>query len=163
MKRYFVRAVKFAIYLLVIFFVIVTFIYFMSKDSMAQNASLWKFFNNGMLFELICIVFVFGAIYPSFGYVTLKIPQNKPLDENKTRIIELFSDRKYEFINDRNKVLTFRPKNSLSRLTRMNEDALEIDYSETTLKFHGLRRDVYKFKFMLEAFGQESEDFDNKV
>jgi len=158
MKRYFVRSVKFAIYLFVIIFVVVMFIYFMSKDVMAQEASLWKFFGNGRLLELLCVIVVFGAIYPAFGYVTVKIHQNKPLDENKNHIIDLFNDRKYELTDDENKVLIFRPKSSITRLFRMNEDALEIDYSDTTLKFHGLRRDVYKFKFMLEAFAREDRD-----
>ena len=97
----------------------------------------------------------FAAIYPLIGFVTVKIYINKPLDDDKNKIIELFAGRKYMLISDENQTLIFRPKNKLHRLTRMYEDALELNYSDTILKFRGLRRDIYRIKRAIEDFAQQ--------
>jgi hypothetical protein len=135
----------------------------MSKDVMSETASLSNFLKEGRLLEMLCLVIAFALIYPFIGFAGIKIYLNRPLNENKNEIIELFAQRKYMLASDENKILTFRPQNKFSRLTRMYEDSLELDYSDKFLKFKGLRKDVYRHKRMLEEFAQKSHTHDNEV
>ena len=155
MKRYFIRVLKFTLYLLAIVFIILIFIYLMSANVMSEHASIWRLFHDGRPLIMIFIAFIFGAIYPFFGFTTVKIYLNKPLGYGKQTIIDMFAKRKYVVEKDEDKTLTLRPKSKLNRITRMNEDMLELDYSKTILTMHGLRRDVYRFKRMLEEFAQQ--------
>ena len=157
MKRYLTRVVKFAIYLILFLFVILVLLYMMSARVMSENASIWRFFQNGRPLTMLFIVFVFAALYPFIGFVTVKIYFNKLLDDNKQKVIDLFAQRKYVLEKDENRVLTFRHKSKLSRITRMNEDMLELDYSKTILTLHGLRKDLYRFKRMLEEFARHED------
>jgi hypothetical protein len=125
---------------------------------MSENASLLHFLEDGRPLEMLCLVVVFAIIYPFIGFTTVKIYVNRQIAEDKSKIIELFDQKKYALISDENKVLAFRPKNKFHRLTRMNEDTLELNYSDTILKFHGLRKDVYRFKRMLEEFAQKNKE-----
>lgn len=156
MKRYFIRAGKFALYLIAVVIVILVFLYFMSADVMSEQSSMKNFLQEGRPLVMLFVALAFGAIYPFIGFQTVKIYFNKPLDSNKQQIIEMFAQRKYVLEKDENKILTFRHKNKLNRIARMNEDMLELDYSETILSLHGLRRDLYRFKRMLEEFVQQN-------
>ncbi|MDR2292395.1 MAG: hypothetical protein LBE11_02855 [Prevotellaceae bacterium] len=154
------RTVKFAIYLIILLLLILTFIYLMSKNVMSENASLNHFLEDGRPLQMLCLVVVFAVIYPFIGFAKVKIYLNQPVNEDKNEIIELFAQRKYVLVSDENKILTFRPKNKFNRLTRMYEDLLELDYSDTVLKFQGLRKDVYRYKRMLEEFAQKNRTED---
>ena len=159
MKRYFKRVLKFTLYLLIIVLIILVFLYMISSNAMSEDASIWRFFKEGRPLVMLFIALVFGAIYPFIGFATVKIHINKPLSGgNKQEIVKLFFQRKYLLEKDEYKILTFRPKSKLNRLTRMNEDMLELDYSKTTLTLHGLRKDVYRFKRMLEEFAQQDNE-----
>jgi hypothetical protein len=129
----------------------------MSSPVMSDTASLWRIFGNGRFLEMICLVAIFAVIYPFIGFATVKIYLNKPLDDDKNKIIELFGYRKYMLVCDENKVMIFRPQNKFHRLTRMYEDFIELDYSDTILKFSGLRKDVYRYKLMLEEFARQEK------
>jgi hypothetical protein len=126
----------------------------MSKDVMSETASLSHFLEEGRLLEMLCLISLFSFIYPFIGFADIKIYLNKPINENKNEIIEMFNQRKYVLVSDENKKLIFRPRNKFNRLTRMYEDFLELDYSDTILKFKGLRKDVYRHKRMLEEFAR---------
>jgi hypothetical protein len=125
---------------------------------MPEDASFWRLFEQGRPLEMLFLFVAFAVIYPFIGFVTVKIYINKPLDDDKNKILELFAQRKYMLISDENKTLTFRPKNKLHRLTRMYEDALELNYSDTILKFRGLRRDIYRIKRALEELARQSAE-----
>lgn len=157
MKRYVKRAFKFAIYLILLLFLILILIYLMSKDVMSEKASLYNFLKDGRPLQMLGLIIIFAAIYPLIGFATVKIYLNKPVNGDKNEIIKLFNQRKYALVSDENKMLIFRPMNKFHRLTRMYEDLLEIDYSDTILKFHGLRKDVYRYKRMLEEFAQKTQ------
>jgi hypothetical protein len=135
----------------------------MSKDVMSETAKLSNFLKEGRLLEMLCLVIVFALIYPFIGFACIKIYLNKPLNENKNEIIKLFGQRKYVLASDENKILTFRPQSKFNRLTRMYEDSLKLDYSDTILKFQGLRKDVYRHKRMLEEFAQKNHTHDNEA
>jgi hypothetical protein len=135
----------------------------MSKDVISETASLSHFLEEGRLLEMLGLILVFALIYPFIGFSRVKIYQNKPIGENKSEIIEMFNQRKYVLVSDENHILTFRPKNKFGRLTRMYEDLLELNYSDTVLTFQGLRKDVYRYKLMLEEFAQKNHTHDNKA
>jgi hypothetical protein len=132
----------------------------MSKDVMSENASLFRFLEDERPLQMVILVAAVAVIYPFIGFAKVKIYLNKPVNEDKNEIIELFALRKYVLVSDENKILTFRPKNKFNRLTRMYEDLLELDYSDTVLKFEGLRKDVYRYKRMLEEFARKSRTED---
>ena len=130
MQRYFIRALKFSIYFLSLLLVILTLIYIVSAKGISDDASIWRFFKEGRPLIMIFIALVFGAIYPFIGFATVKIYLNKPLGDDKQTIIEMFAKCKYVVEKDKNNILMLRPKSKLKKLTRMNEDALELDYSK---------------------------------
>jgi hypothetical protein len=133
----------------------------MSKNVMSGNASLSHFLEDGRPLEMLVLIIVFAALYPFIGFAKIKIYLNKPIDEDKSEIIKLFNQRKYMLVGDENKILTFRLQNKFNRFTRMYEDSLELDYADTILTFKGLRRDVYRYKLMLEEFARKTANSDN--
>lgn len=154
MKTYFIRALKFALYFLSILLIILLFIYAMSKDVWSSTAHFSNIFADGKFLWMLLMAAAFGLIYPLAGFAGIKIPLNKNIGDDKSKLIELFDTRKYKLVNDDGKVLYFRPKSKINRITRMSEDTLEVNYEGSTLKIKGLRKDVYRFKLPLEEFAQ---------
>jgi hypothetical protein len=156
MLRYFIRALKstFLFFLMVI--LIHVLIYYMGRDSRAE-LTFMDFILQSDLRSMAWFLLVFGMVHPMIGYVKQKVHVSKPFEEYKQEVIRMFSEANFVLESDENKKLVFRNKSAFSRLMRLYEDAVEIDYSEATIVLSGLRRDAYRFARMIQYHTRNTE------
>jgi len=101
---------------------------------------------------MLIFIAAFGFIYPFIGYIKQKIELNRSFAEDKQEVIQLFSAAGFVLEKDENNKLVFRNRSILSRVLRLGEDGVEIDYSDNPIVVSGLRRDAYRLARMVQHY-----------
>jgi uncharacterized membrane protein YciS (DUF1049 family) len=152
-NRYFIRALKST----ALFFVLAALVFVLSfaLGNSADNPITFEELLRGSdLLNLAIFGVVFGAVYPLFGYVTRKVHVRLRNDGEHDDLDRLFADVRFELLSDDGEKLIFRQKNPVTRLMRLYEDRIEVDYSENPVALRGLRRDVDRLVARLRWLAQ---------
>lgn len=150
--KYLIRSVKYLIYLIVFFSILVSVMFYTSTRP--EGVTVFDMFKGSEL-KLALFFLAFAGVYPLIGYSKRAIHVSN-VAENKAAIIELFSNAKYYVESDSNNVLIFRLKSPFLRLLRTYEDAVVVNYSENPASIEGLRKDVLRFSRGIEYICQKS-------
>ncbi|MDR0729303.1 MAG: hypothetical protein LBF19_04175 [Prevotellaceae bacterium] len=142
--RYYIRAGKSVLLFYTIALLAITFIYFTSSAQDRQIDSFVEFLQRGIkLGWMSLFLAVFGLAYPFIGYTRHFIPHANTLTaEEKDTVVAVFANARFTLQQDDGQVLIFRHKNAFTRLMRVYEDAITVDYSGKGLTVEGLRRDA---------------------
>ena len=152
MQRYFIRSLK-SILLFFLFGTLAYVLVFYTGTKNSETQNFWDFVcAYGNLQNMIIFFTVFGLVYPLIGYVKQKVYASKSFDEYKEEVVCIFSRANFVLISDKDKKMVFRPKSGLLRLTRLYEDAIEVDYSDTPVLVNGLRRDAYRLSRRIQDY-----------
>ncbi|MCL2098256.1 MAG: hypothetical protein FWH23_05800 [Bacteroidales bacterium] len=158
-QRYFIKALK----AIVLFFVIGTLIYvigyFLGKSS-RPDLTFAELIEQSNITSIVVFFVIFGLAYPLIGYVKQKVYASKPFEEYKQEVIRMFAQVKFELVSDNDNKMVFRNKSALSRLMRMYEDKVTVDYSDSPILLLGLRRDVYRLARMIQYYIRNAEKED---
>ncbi|MGN0189479.1 MAG: hypothetical protein ACI395_08195 [Candidatus Cryptobacteroides sp.] len=148
--KYFVRAVKYFVYLVVIISLILAILVLIG----AAEADISTMFRNGYnaLWQIALIFAVIAAIYPKFGFITRDAIMTGTLQENADRVRNYMASKEYVFESENGNVLTYRHRGFISRLSRMFEDRITITLSEEGgAKVEGLRKDAFRIAAGIES------------
>lgn len=139
--QYLRRSVKYLIYFLAIFFIIVGLVWLLTirKSGEVGFADL---FQEGSLPKLVIFFLAVAAIYPSLGFVTRKFRIDGSFADNRSIFVEVFTQMGYEIVAEDSAKVDFRLKTKSMRFSRMYEDLISVDITENPLKISGYRRDV---------------------
>jgi hypothetical protein len=156
--RYFIRAVKSAVSFFVIASLAIVLVYFLSdgQEKVPFNEYLQK--GNNITWMAVFLG-AFGFVYPLIGYAQNKSPLARVLsDDDKAVIVAVFVNARYVLANDDGHTLVFRHQSALTRLMRLYEDAITVDYSGNLLLTEGLRRDADRLARTVAWKLREKED-----
>ena len=139
--KYLIRSLKYLLYFLVIFFIIVglLFLWQYTKNTDITFAGL---FREGSLPELVIFFLLVAAIYPALGFVKRKFHLNGDYAKYAGTIENTHKDAGYEIGSKDDEKVVFRHRKAITRLTRMYEDAIVFDLREDPIVVDGLRKDV---------------------
>lgn len=142
--RYYIRALKSVLLFYAIALLAVAFIYFTAAAQDRQVDNFPEFLQRGLKLGWMSLFLAFfGLVYPFIGYIKHVVPRAHALTpEEKATIIAIFANARFALRQDDGQTLVFRHKNAFTRLLRVYEDAITVDYSGNRLIVEGLRRDA---------------------
>lgn len=158
--RYFIRSVKYLVYFLVIFLLIVSIVYLFSSQK-AAGMSFSSLFKEGSLPQLAVFFAIVAAIYPALGFHRRPLYLNGKFSEYRDLIDEEMDVRGYELDKEDDSQICYRQKGAYARLSRMYEDRVTFFITEEPVKVEGLRKDVLRittgisYKVRQQESGQE--------
>ena len=104
--------------------------------------------------SLVKIAVMFGcvsAVYPLFGFMKKEALIPGEYGEIRGGIIEYMESRGYRLESERDENMTFRSRSAVTRLLRMFEDRITLTRRVTGFDVEGLRKDVVRIVYGLEA------------
>lgn len=142
--KYFIRSVKYFIYIVVIFLILVNIIFYTSQRQPGVD-NFMDLFRGGTQWQMLALFIAFSAIYPLLGYYNRKIDTNGNFADKKQDIIKYMTDSgRFLLTDDSNGKLTFRIRSPFVKFMRLYEDAIVIDYTDNPIIISGLRKEVVR-------------------
>ena len=145
-KKYLIRVVKYAVYLAIIFFLLIAIMSVTSNQGLHYE----NFFRPGTGSQLLIFFIVISFVYPLFGYVKKKVYLNHNFTEDKEKIKEVIINSRYVLVAEDATTITFRHSSKFIRAMRMYEDAIILDFSDNPITLDGHRKDVYRLSRSIE-------------
>ena len=146
--RYFIRAVKYFIYFILLFVVIMAVLVLTG----AAEGDISTMFRGGYsaLWKIAVIFAVISAIYPSVGFIRKEAMIPGSWEEDKNIIKEFMGGRGYVLETEDTGTMSFR-KTGMSRFTRMYEDRVTLSAKIGGVEIEGMRKDVLRLAMGLES------------
>ena len=146
--RYFIRAVKYFIYFILLFVVIMAVLVLTG----AAEGDISTMFRGGYsaLWKIAVIFAVISAIYPSVGFIRKEAMIPGSWEEDKDIIKEFMGGRGYVLETEDTGTMSFR-KTGMSRFTRMYEDRVTLSAKIGGFEIEGMRKDVLRLAMGLES------------
>ncbi|MBQ7640726.1 MAG: hypothetical protein IJS91_07050 [Bacteroidales bacterium] len=139
--RYLIRALKYLVYFVVLFFVIVGIIWLITPKT-DGGFSLSAMFQPGALPKIAILFLVIAAGYPYFAFTKRKVYLGGTFAEKRDVILACFEQWGYEIENEEPQQISFRLKSKTGRFTRMYEDRIVIETQNEPIVLNGYRRDI---------------------
>jgi hypothetical protein len=114
------------------------------------------FLQDNFLYKAIPFFILVAAVYPLLGFSKKEIYISN-FKENEKEIINLFENANYVLTENSGSIIKFNAKRGITRLFRMYEDTVTIDYSNNPVIIEGLRKDVIRFSRGIEYLCQKEE------
>ncbi len=146
LKQYLTRVVKYLIYLVIVFVLVIAIFSLTSKSSFSFS----NLFREGTEMQIVIFLLVMSVIYPFFGYARKKVYLNKSFTEDKIKILDVMEKSRFEVESESGNTLSFRHKSFVVRMFRMFEDRIILDYSDNPIAIEGQRKEVYRIARMIE-------------
>ncbi|MCL2738544.1 MAG: hypothetical protein FWE30_03755 [Bacteroidales bacterium] len=157
MTSYFIRFVKHLVYLGIIMTLMLVLVFYLSKPVGLNH--FWELIPASNWWHIALFLTVFAAAYPFINYVDRKVYLNRPFAQDRDMLIDALLQAHYQIESDHGSQIVFRHKSPFTRLIRLYEDRITLDYSDNPIVLHGLRKDVYRFARSMEyAVKQSSQE-----
>lgn len=158
--RYFIRSVKYLVYFLIIFLLIVSIVYLFSSQK-AAGMSFSSLFKEGSFPQLAIFFAIVAAVYPALGFYKKPLYLNGKFSDYRNLIDEEMDIRGFELEKEDDSQVSYRQKGAYARLSRMFEDRVTFFINEEPVKVEGIRKDVLRittgisYKVRQQESGQE--------
>lgn len=139
--QYLRRSVKYLIYFLAIFFLIVGIVWLLTIRK-GGEVGFSELFQPGSFPKLAIFFLAVAAIYPSLGFVTRKFSLNGEFAKYRDAIVSVFEQMGYAINSEKDGKIEFRLRTKGMRFSRMYEDQVILDPTASPLTLSGYRRDV---------------------
>ena len=121
------------------------------------EADISKIFINGYdsLWQICLIMAVFAAIYPRFGFSSRTAHVYGSPEEVRPLLLRVMELHGYKLEKEEDGVTTFVKRSVISRLLKMWEDRITVEYDVTGLRLEGITKDLVRLVSGLEASQRE--------
>lgn len=153
--KYAFRVFKYLMFYVILVVALVAIAYYTSDHR--ADLSFWDVIIQGNPKALAALIVIFALSYPFIGFSHKNVYFNRAFDTDKEAIINLITDSGYILVSDADNKLTFRQPRIVTRIFRVFEDQIVIDYSDNPLAVDGLRRDVVRLTSHLEYYFRRTE------
>jgi hypothetical protein len=153
-KRYFIRAVKYLVYITIFLFIFIALFSAISGSEFKYEA----LFRADTKWQMAAFILFFSLIYPIFGYIKKKVYINNTFEQDREKIVNVFLNANFVLVSNEPGKIVFRHKSSFIRLMRMYEDAIILDYTDNPITIEGQRKDIYRLSRTIEYAVRTNEE-----
>ena len=153
--KYFIRAVKYFIYFILLFVAIMAILIMTG----AAEGDISTMFRGGYsaLWKIAVIFAVISAVYPSVGFIRKEALIPGSWEEDKDIIREFMEGRGYVLESEDTGTMSFRKQGGISRFTRMYEDRIILTAKIGGVEMEGMRKDIIRLATGLESRFRKEE------
>lgn len=137
--KYFVRAVKYLIYFVLLFLVIVAILCVFLHHPLSSFTALFK---EGAMWQIAIIFAAISAAYPALGFRRNHITLDGPAENYYGIIRQTMEDAGFVLVSEDDEKIVYRQKKALLRFTRMWEDAITFFKGEDRIFVDGPVKDT---------------------
>ena len=147
--KYFIRALKYYVYLLVLLAVIILALVLTGF----VEADLSKMFINGYdsLWQIALLMLVFALFYPRFGFSKRTAHVYGSPEELRPDVMKVMESLGYRLESEKDGGSQFVRRSGFSRALKMWEDRITLTPTGTGMEVEGLTRDLSRIVSGLEA------------
>ncbi|MBO8473244.1 MAG: hypothetical protein IAB81_06395 [Bacteroidetes bacterium] len=153
--RYFLRALKYFIYICILGALIVVLFTLLQGGSFDIDTLFIQ--GKKSIYMILGLFAVISAIYPAIGYQKRSMSFSGNWDEIKPEIISIMKERRFKVENDGGSHLTFISDGGAARFLRMYEDRITIDAAGGVMLLEGHRRNLIRVMFDIESYLQKNQ------
>lgn len=140
--KYFIRAVKYFVYLSVL---LVLFIYILKVAGLISGSIDDMFINGTKSIPMMAlIVAVFAAIYPQLGFSSRNVPIRGPFSEIEPKITDFMHRRGYILTKKDGENLVYRKSSGFDRIIKMWEDKITFTRTLGGFSIEGLTKEIVR-------------------
>lgn len=155
--KYLIRSLKYIVYVVLIFLVIVLILYSFSPERAAGGGP-FAMFKDGAGPSLIIFFVAVGALYPLLGFGKRKLYLNGDFAKYADIIDSSMAELGYEQVEKDETHLVYRQTSGAKRANRMWEDAITVNITDNPLVFEGFRKDLARIISTVGFRIRQSED-----
>ena len=159
--RYFIRALKYFIYITILGTLLVILIAALQGVSLDINTLFVK--GSDSVYTILGIFAAVSAIYPAIGYQKRSLSFNGDWNEIKPGIISLMNNCKFKLEHDTPGRLTFVSDGGITRFLRMYEDRITMDITGGVMLLEGHRRNLLRVMYEIEGYVKKLEEDKNSL
>lgn len=139
--KYVIRSLKYLVYFLVLFFIIVGAIFLLTSQKQ-PGLQFVDMFKEGALPQLAVLFAVAAAIYPALGFAKRKLYLNGEFSKYRDLCVTVMENSGYVLENENSEQITFRQKKQAFRVSRMWEDRITYNITDNPVIVEGYRKDI---------------------
>lgn len=148
MKRYPIRAAKYAVYLIILFFIL--FALLRAFGSASSMSVLWTT-SRGLMF--LGVVVVFAMLYPFFGFTRKRLTFDAAARvEDVERVMAMCGFKRIEADSHKADDMLFQADSTAKKVTMMWEDKVEITTTDGISYIEGNRKEVVRAAFRMGTY-----------
>lgn len=149
MKRYPIRAAKYAVYLIILFFILFTVM--RAVGSSSPMSVLWST-SRGLMF--LGVVIVFALLYPFFGFTRKRLTFNAASRiEDVERVMAMCGFKRVEADTHGANDMIFEANSKAKKVTMMWEDRIEITTDGDGVSYiEGNRKEAVRAAFRMGTY-----------
>jgi len=151
-KKYLIRVVKYLVYMAIVFFLIIAIFSLTTPERKISYESLFRAGTGG---QLLVFFIVISFVYPLISFIKKRAYLSRSFSEDREKILKVFENSNYIIVAEDAKTITFRHKSQVTRLFRMYEDTVVVDYTDNPIVLVGMRKDVFRLARSIEYATRE--------
>ena len=147
--KYLIRSVKYFFY----FAILTTLIILALVMIGAVEGNIKGIFEDGYnsLWKIAVFFVLVAAVYPKFGFVRRRLDTTEDWNTVKKTAMSYFSEKPFKVESEGTDNVTFRRRDTISRITKMGEDRITLTRTDEGYYLDGLRKDVILYSTGLES------------
>lgn len=154
--RYIIRAIKYFLYISVLFSLIIGILVLagvVSADINVMFKNGWK--SVGYILLLFAAV---AAVYPNFGYGKFAVNAGGEYKELRDKAVAFMESRHYVLEKEEGEDMSFRSTRTADRILKVWEDRITLKRRLGGFEIEGLTRDTARLRSALEKALERAED-----
>lgn len=144
MERYFIRAAKYFVYLVILLAVIYGVLI------LTGYSSVESVMNSNRRWLLAGMLVLLPLLYPFFGYVSREVKTN--FETDRDLIVRIFESNGFVLAEENSERMVFEAKTMLMKLRMLYEDKIVVTPRDNFIIISGSRKDVVKTEFRINTF-----------
>jgi hypothetical protein len=151
MKDYLRRALKFIVYLSVIFFLVLV-IYPLIAQGTAPKITFRQIIQNQRFIIFFGFLLAYTLVYPLVAFVKVKRHLNGTFQDNRYVFEKAFETLRYIKTEDTPDKIVYRKKSQLTRFAQWYEDGITIHPNENPVTIEGMRKPVTRIDRLIDQY-----------
>lgn len=152
MNRYFIRAVKYLVWLVILFFLVFTLMIATGTSRLGAEESLTALFGSQRGLLMLGMILILSLLYPKFGYTTCVVKAN--LADNRDNILKVFDMGGYKLESESPGRMVFRAESPVRKALMLWEDTIVVTADDNYIFIDGIRKETVRAEFRLKSFLQ---------